>query len=158
MTWPDLMAQKPHVPDPLVVPDRKDDEKYQMPFKMTVSDKKLLRAKADAAGQSPTRWLIERIRSDPARGGKSAGVDAIVNGISFLLDARRRRFADAVAKQLGFHQAEHLAKDLLYRAIEDPAAAEEFLFGNLREQSDAEQQEPPEQTKSPSKSRRASAA
>ncbi|RYZ82608.1 MAG: hypothetical protein EOP06_21395 [Proteobacteria bacterium] len=59
----------------------------------------------------------------------------VAGAIAFILDRRRRELADSLAKELGFFQTEDFAEDLIKTAIQNPQAAEEFLFGSLRRQS-----------------------
>jgi hypothetical protein len=118
------LPYKPGVPD---------SEKDQMTLKWTVGDRRALEKKAAAANQSPTKWLQTAVNATPARLTKRDKAEAPVEGeISFVLDATRQDAAELLAKKLRFHEVEHLAKDLLFRAIEDPEMAEEFLFGKLR--------------------------
>lgn len=129
MTRNDFSMDKERVADEKdVSPEIAGDAPYQMPLKMTMADRRQLIQRAKDAGTSPTRWLIKKIQDGDGT------VSSLANkGITFYLDKRRQQRAEALARQLGFHQTADLAKDLLYRALESPAEAEKFLFGQLEE-------------------------
>jgi hypothetical protein len=126
-------------PSQVIDPALPDSDKYTMPLKMTVGDRRVLLRKASEARQSPTKWLVDLIHSAPARrqdDGRTSDISD--NPIIFSLDRRRTSAAEQLATQLGFHQVEHLASDLLRQALEHPELAEQLLFGNLRSRSQGE--------------------
>jgi hypothetical protein len=115
-------------------PELPADADDRIGVNMTVGDRRVLERKAKSARMSATRWIIAAINGEleSTSSGQKGAKDVIEGEISFVLDATRQDAAELLAKKLRFHEVEHLAKDLLYRAIEDPEMAEEFLFGKLR--------------------------
>lgn len=113
---------------PTTTEELPDDAPYQMPLKMTQADRRALVKKAEAARMSPTKWLIHQIHHP---GGIS--LVHLQPKISVSLDRRRQDRAEVLAQNLGYENPSALARDLMHRALDDPKAAEQFLFGPFKE-------------------------
>lgn len=57
--------------------------------------------------------------------------EVLVNSVPVSVDRVRRARLEELARELGFAETGHFLQDLAFRALENPKAAEQFLFAQL---------------------------